>query len=311
MQRLARHKSWMALNATYLSVAMSLGTLFPVTVRAQGAPAARDFMNTPINAASFFGDFVFNRAETASSTNSSLPNNETLNRVAVVTILWSFPMFNRYANVALGEGYTGVQGTGVFGKIRTTGFTDPSFTFHANLFGAPALSKAAFPQTISGSFSSFHITVNASLGSYDRNSPVNTGANRWAFNPLFNLSLTPDQGESYFDIYAGARFFTNNNAYLERGQLSQKPLANFAAHYSLNIGRKMYASIGVYYDRGGETSVNQLPQDNASNGFRPGVSISRLIWKFRFTLRYERTASTPNAAPTNGLLALRMSGFLF
>jgi hypothetical protein len=168
-----------------------------------------------------------------------------------------------------------------------------------------------FGQAIPKSFSSFHLTVNAPLGSYDHNASVNTGANRWAVNPLFNLSLTPDHGVSYFDIYAGARFFTINDAYQGTGQLSQKPLANFAVHYSHNIGKRMYAAAGVYYDYGGETSTNGVPQGNASNGFRPGFAISRLIWKFRFTLRYELTGATPQAAPTNGVLALRISGFLF
>jgi hypothetical protein len=311
LRRLAKRKRRVTLTKTSWIIVVALGTLFPVTTWAQGAPAARDFMNTPVNAATFFADFLYNNSQTASSSNLPVPNNETVSRVRVVTVLWSFPMFDRYAGVSLGGGYTGVEGTGPNGNIKTSGFTDPAVTFHANIFGAPALRKDEFADAIPQSFSSFHITVNAPLGSYDRNYPVNTGANRWAFNPLFNLSMTPDKGVSYIDMYAGARFFTNNNAVQGNGQISQKPLGNFAAHYSHNIGKKMYAAIGVYYDIGGETSVNHIAQDNAANGFRPGVALSRLIWKFRFTLRYELTASTPNAAPTNSVVAIRVSGFLF
>jgi hypothetical protein len=311
MRRLTKRKLWIMLTKITLSFAVALGMLFPVTTWAQGAPAARDFMNTPVFQTSFFADFLYNKAESASSSNIPLPNNETLSRVRVVTLLYSFPLFNRYGGVGLGGGYTGVNGTGAYGDIKGSGFTDPSVTFHANIFGAPALRRNEFAEAIPKSFSSFHITVNAPLGSYDRNSPVNTGANRWAFNPLLNLSITPDKGVSYIDLYAGARFFTNNNSFQGNGQLSQNPLANFAAHYSHNIGKKMYASIGVYYDYGGETFVNHLPQNNGVNGFRPGVAISRLIWKYRFTLRYERTASTSNSTGTNGVLAFRISGFLF
>jgi len=84
-----------------------------------------------------------------------------------------------------------------------------------------------------------------------------------------NLDITPDQAVSYIDLYAGARFFTNNNAYQGNGQLSQKPLANFAAHYSHNIGKRMYAAIGLYYDYGGEISVNHIPQDKLQTAFDP------------------------------------------
>jgi hypothetical protein len=139
---------------------------------------------------------------------------------------------------------------------------------------------------------------------------VNTGANRWAFNPLVNLSITRDKGVSWIDLYAGGPFFTNNNALQGTNQLSQNPLGIFEAHFSHNIGKRMYTSIGVY-DNGGETFVNPISQRDAANGFRPGVAHSRAIGKFRVTLRYEDTASTSNAAPANGLLAIRLAGPLF
>ena len=68
---------------------------------------------------------------------------------------------------------------------------------------------------------------------------------------------------------------------------------------------------GVYYDNGGQTSVNNVSQNNAINGFRPGVSISRVMWKYRFTLRLERNRTTPNSTGTNAVLSIRISGFLF
>jgi hypothetical protein len=301
LRKLAESKFWMTVTV------IGLGILFPLKARGQGAPAARDFMNTPVNQLSYFADFLYNKAQSASSANLPVPNNETLSRVRFGTLLWSFPLFDKYAGIAVGQGYTGVEGIGPNGDIKGSGFTDPNFIFHINFFGAPALRMEEFAKATPQTFSSFHLTVTPPLGPYDRNSPVNTGGNRWAFNPLFNLDITPDKGVSYIDLYAGARFFTDNNAFQGNSKLSQQPLGNFAAHYSHNIGKKMYAAIGVYYDIGGETSVNRVPQGNGSNGFRPGVSISRIIFsKVRLTVRYERTASSPNAAPTNGVLAFRL-----
>jgi hypothetical protein len=113
---------------------------------------------------------------------------------------------------------------------------------------------------------------------------------------------------SWIDLHAGARFFTHNHAFQGNDQLSRDPLGIFALHYSHNIGKHMYAAIGVYYDIGGETFVNGMPQHHAANGFRPGAAISRKIGAFRVTSRYELMASSPNALPTNGLLALRLTG---
>jgi hypothetical protein len=270
----------MPLSLVVALVTVALVTLFPVTTRAQGAPAARDFLNTPVDAVRFFIDYIHNEAETEAASDLPLPNNETLSRLGLATILWSFPLRNRYAGLSLSGGYTSVKGTGPLGNVEASGFSDPSLTFHANIFGAPALRKEQFAQAIPQTFMSVHLTVNAPLGSYDRDAPVNTGSHRWAFNPLVNLDITLDEGVSWIDLYAGARFFTNNNAFQGNNQLSQDPLGIFAVHYSHNIGKRMYAAIGVYYDIGGETFVNDMPQHNAANGFRPGVAISRAIGAF-------------------------------
>jgi hypothetical protein len=85
----------------------------------------------------------------------------------------------------------------------------------------------------------------------------------------------------------------------------------FTVHYSHNIGDRTYASIGLHYDIGGESYINGIPQHDEASGFRPALSVSRAIGKFRVTLRYENTASTPRAAPNNGLLSLRLSGPLY
>ena len=71
------------------------------------------------------------------------------------------------------------------------------------------------------------------------------------------------------------------------------------------------AAAGVYYDNGGETPVNKVSQNNAINGFRPGVSLSRAMWKYQFTLRLERNRTTPNSRGTNAVLSIRISSFLF
>jgi hypothetical protein len=115
----------------------------------------------------------------------------------------------------------------------------------------------------------------------------------------------PDKGVSWIDLYAGGRFFTNNDAFQGNNQLSQHP------HYGHNIGKRMWVAIGVHYDNGGQSFINHIPQNDYANGFRPALAISRGFGKFRLTLRYENTASKPHAEPTNSLFSFRVNGPVF
>ena len=305
-----KRRTALSLLKTPLSIVVAFTTFFPVGTKAQ---SPRDYLNIPVNQALLQFDFLNTNTETASASDVSLPNNLAVSRLGVATLLWSFPLADRYGGVAVTGGYIKVKVTGPLGQIETTGFTDPGFTFHANFFGAPALRKDQYAQAIPQSYMSIHFTVNAPLGSYDSNSAVNTGGNRWTFYPLVNLDITPDKGVSWIDLYAAGRFFTDNNAFQGTNRLSQNPLGIFSAFYSHNIGKRWFAGIGASYDNGGETYINGISQHNAANGFRPSISISRArtIWKYRLTFRYELTGTRPNASPTNSVLSLRTAIPLF
>ena len=300
----------LSLPKTQLSIVVAFIIFFPASTRAQ---SPRDYMNTPVDAGVLQVDLKEANTETVSASDLPLPNNVAVNRSGAATLLWSFPLGDRYGGVQVTGGYTGVKATGPLGQMKTTGFTDPAMTFHANFFGAPALRKEQFVQAIPQTYMSIHLTVNAPLGSYDSNSAVNTGANRWAFTPLMNLDITPDKGVSWIDLYASGRFVTANNEFQGNNQLTQNPLGTLSAFYSHNLGKRWWAGIGASYDNGGETYIDSVAQHNDANGFRPSVTISRArtIWKYRVTLKYELTGTTPHSAPTNSVLLLRLSGPLF
>jgi hypothetical protein len=296
----------LSLPKTPLSIVVAFIALFPVNTRAQ---SPRDYLNTPVNAALLQLDYSNSKTETASASNLPLPNNASVGNLGVATLLWSYPLGNRYGGVALIGGYTSVELSGPNGQMKATGFTDPGIILHANVFGAPALRKEEFAKAVPQTYMSVHLTINAPLGSYDSNSVVNTGSNRWAFTPLVNLDITRDKGVSWIDLYAAGRFFTDNNALPGNNRLSQNPLAIASAFYSHDIGKRWYAGVGASYDNGGNTYVNGISQDNAANGFRPSFSISRArtIWKYRLILKYELTGTTPHSLPTNSVFSLRTS----
>ena len=284
---------------------------FPVQTKAQGA---RDYQNTPVNQLALTLDIIKTKGESAPASGLALPNNLTVSNLIYPFFLWSFPFHGRYGGVSIAPSYSTVEFTGANGTVKSTGFTDPAIGVHLNIFGLPALSREDFAGAIPQNFLTTRFTVTPPLGKYDRNSPVNVGANRWSFTPMVNLNITPDEGVQWFEFYAQGRFFTDNDEYQGSQLLSQEPLVTLSAHYSHNIGPPSFgawAGIGVNYDYGGETSVNGLAQGNPANGFRPTVSISTLVGPLRVGLRYESTTTRPTDGKRNGMLDLRIAMLLF
>jgi hypothetical protein len=300
----------MANRMAALGVCLVGLALFSPTANAQSA-APRDYLLGPVRQASLFLDFVGGTSETAAASDLPLPNNASVNRTFIATGLYSFPIAGRYYALSVNGGRARVKVQSPAGAAETSGWTDPAVTFHTNIFGGPALSAEQFRSFVPKTFASIHVTANAPLGSYDSNAPANVGSNRWTLTPVVNLTITRNKGVSWLDLYAGGRFSTKNDAYQGHGELTQSPLGTLTVHYSHNIGKMMWAGAGLYYDFGGETTINGIPQDDAASGVRPSATISRAFGKFRFTVRYDNTASTPRAKPTNGKIVLRFSGPLF
>jgi hypothetical protein len=299
-------------HAIAWSITLAVLTFSPMMSRAQSA-GPRDYLNVPVYDGRFFLDLVGTKADSVNAgltdeSGLSLPNNEGTVRSAIVNLLYSFPIGTQYGGVALFGGRSNVDIHTPIGKLEATGFTDPGLTFHINLFGAPALRLDQFASATPQTFLSLHLSMTAPLGSYDRNSSVNIGANRWTLTPLLNLSLTRNEGVSWLDLYAGVRFFGDNNEYNQSSQLSQDPLATLTVQYSHNIGEKMWFSVGVYYDHGGETFINSVPQHDGASGFRPSVGLSRAFGKVRVTFRLDNTASKPADVSSNKTLDLKIAG---
>jgi hypothetical protein len=185
---------WMTLwrKIAPLGIIAVFAATFPARVRAQ-SPGPREYLNIPVDQAVAYVDYVGSSAETLAA-DLPVPNNVSVSQVIATTVLVSFPIDNKYAGASLTWPYSKLEITGPGGKIETWGFNDPAIAFHKNIFGLRALRHDEMGQYIPKTLLSFHLTVNLPLGSYDRNSPVNAGSNRWAFTPLVNLNVPLNSG---------------------------------------------------------------------------------------------------------------------
>lgn len=141
---------------------------------------------------------------------------------------------------------------------RESGFGDPSVTFEMNLFGAPALQREEMKDWTPGDYCGLHFTFGLPLGQYDPNSAVNLGANRFTFRPLLNYSITPDEGQSWLDLYSSVAIYSANNEYLGNSSLIQYPLTDIELHYSKTVYDRLWAGVGVVGLFGGRVEVNDV-----------------------------------------------------
>jgi len=174
--------------------------------------------------------------------------------------------------------YPWAQASGkVFGEdssITRSGFGDTRFRVSVLFLGAPAATVEEFakssPQTVLG----VSLTVTAPTGQFFNDKLINLGTNRWSFKPEIGLSYMVSE-QWFVDLYAGAWFFTDNNSFYTGNSVRiQDPLLTFQTHVSYNFNRLMWAAIDLTYYTGGQSSVNDVYNDDRQNNSRVGATFN-------------------------------------
>ncbi len=168
---------------------------------------------------------------------------------------------------------------------NTTALTPPrpdvGFLRQVNILGGPALTRQQFTTFVPQTFWGFHLFVGTPLGEYEPTRVLNPSANRWTIRPTINYSYTPDRGWTWLETYVTVAAFSANNAFQVGGasRLTQRPLFTVEGHASRNITARVWLSADAYYDVGGETSIDGVPQRNAADTLRLGVGMGARLWR--------------------------------
>jgi hypothetical protein len=152
------------------------------------------------------------------------------------------------------------------------GLGDPRFRLAVNFFGAPAISLSEFPAFKQDLVAGASVQVSVPLSQYDPNRAVNLGTNRWSIKPDIGFSKT--FAAYMFDFTAGATFFGRNDDYFGGRTLEQEPLYTTQANLSYDFGRGIWAAVGATYYWGGQTRLDNVPQDNALGNSRLGLTLA-------------------------------------
>ena len=195
----------------------------------------------------------------------------------------TFSLFGLTSQAYVVLPYSWAQASGkVLGEdssITRNGFGDTRFRVSVLFLGAPAATVEEFakssPQTVLGA----SLTVTAPTGQFFNDKLINLGTNRWSFKPEIGLSYMLSK-QWFIDVYAGVWLFTNNNSFYPGTSIrSQNPLLTFQTHVSYNFNPLMWAAIDFTYYTGGQSSVNDIYNDDRQNNSRVGATFNFPISK--------------------------------
>jgi hypothetical protein len=176
------------------------------------------------------------------------------------------------AFVALPYSWAQVSGkvVGEDSSITRSGLGDTRFRLSVLLLGAPAVTLAQFAKSSPQSVLGASITVIAPTGQFLSDKLINLGTNRWSFKPEIGLSYIVTK-QWFIDLYAGVWLFTNNDSFYPGNSVrSQDPLIALQTHISYNFNPIMWAAIDLTYYTGGQSSINDIYNDDRQNNSRIG-----------------------------------------
>ena len=172
--------------------------------------------------------------------------------------------------------YSHLSGTAlVAGQPRervVSGAGDPRFRLSVNFYGAPALTLAEYPAYKQDLVVGASVQVTPPWGQYDASKAVNLGTNRWSIKP--DVGFSKAFAPFTIDLTAGVTLFSRNDEYFGGQALDQSPLYSAQANLSYDFGRGIWASVGATFYRGGRTTVDDAPKDNALSNSRVGLTIA-------------------------------------
>jgi hypothetical protein len=276
------------------------------------AGSARDYLNAPVDSWLVQYGAGYSSSVTPEDGTDTIPGVRANVAVQSLVITRIMDFWGRTGGVSLVLPYAFIDTTAGPFRASTNGASDVGFLWQMNIFGGPALTREQFASFVPQTFSSFHLLVTTPLGTYDANSPINPSANRWMVSPTVNFSYTPDQGWTWVETYVTGQFFSNNDNYLVNGAqtLSQQPILRVEEHVSRNVTDALWLSVDAYYNVGGETSIDDVLQDNMANTLRIGAGMGLSLWRGGdLGLNYERVVAKPAREPDSQTIRLTVRQF--
>lgn len=237
----------------------------------------RAYVQVPVNATLLTSGVGFSKGDVLLDPSLPIEDLNATVESASLGVSRTFSLFGQTAQALAVLPYTWAQATGkVFGQEESknfNGISDMRVRLSVLLLGGKAISLSDLSKSASRTIVGASISVILPTGEYNSDKLINLGTNRWSFKP--ELALSQKIGERWMlDFYSGIWLFTTNDSfYPGKSERKQDPLYAFQAHLSYNINRRMWAAFDATYYVGGQSSVNEIYNDDRQSNARLGATL--------------------------------------
>ncbi|CAM0118304.1 transporter [Stenotrophomonas pavanii] len=236
------------------------------------ADGARDWENVPIDTNLLFVYYTYARNEIAFDPSLPVDGAQIESQLGIIRYARTFALGDRIAGIQVLAPYGKVTGSIGGTPLRTSasGMGDATGIFLVNVFGAPALTPQEFRAWDAGAYLTASVAVTAPTGSYDRDSILNLGKNRWSYKPQLAYGLPLGEG-TLLAINGNVQFYGDAEKPGEAA-LEQRPLYGLDLHLSRDVGERVWLSVDANYAHGGRTGSGGAWKDNGQRTLKMGVS---------------------------------------
>jgi len=154
------------------------------------------------------------------------------------------------------------------------------------------------------------VYVTVPVGQYDNETVLNIGGNRWAFKPEIGLAKGLGTSKFHFDLIGNVEVYSNNTEYGAASvTLEQDPLITLESHLSYDLSKSVFASVDYWGHFGGETTVDEIAQDDAQSNHSIGAAVAfGFAPGYQLLAQYNGLVGVDNGSKTN-TFGLRFAHF--
>jgi hypothetical protein len=195
-----------------------------------------------------------------------------------------FTLFNRSAMasviVPMGRISSNLILNGLSNTETARGFGDPMFQFGLNVVGPKAIKnipdmlryKPGLSVDVIGSLA-------IPIGSYDDESPVNIGQNRWygriGLPIVYQIGTWVPGKRTTLELLPALWFFSDNKDFMEQN-LETKPMFQLEGHITRDFMERLWGSLNAVWYTGAEATIDTM-QVEALNNFGIGGTLGYQI----------------------------------
>ena len=263
---------------------LGIGILLPGQALAQGE-GPRTYLPAP-DGTNVFAFTYMNISSNMDSNQSMLIEGANIRlNIFVPTYQRYFSLGGRLSQVIVSPIFGSLSGSAAVANReidlpRQSGFFDSYAGFRIGLVGAPALKLPEFVKHKQGFQLYGLVGFYIPLSQYDSSKPVNLGTNRWGIRlgaPMVMPFGKPARPVN-LEVNPTVIFFTtNNDPSGAAASRTQQPLFQIENHLSYNLTKKLWGSLDLRYQYGGETTTDGIPDDNGLQQLGGGVTLGYAI----------------------------------